>query len=129
MIRETAERHSVFWLTLSNVLLGPPQGPPRMVWAEIKKTPEFLDMQKDLENSLYETPDTGYDKKEVRPYSPHITLCRFDTQDFNKLSLNKDEKFDIDLSFPVNSIEIMESTLLRTGAEYKVIKSVNLLIG
>lgn len=127
IVTEVSERHIAFELKLTKILLGPPRRPPRMVWAEIEKNPELLELQRDLENALYETPDTGYRKKENRPWSPHITLSRFDPREFQGEGYDRNETIDLKLSFPVRSIEIMGSVLKRTGAEYEIVQSISLL--
>jgi len=126
VVTEASKRHGPFELKLTKILLGPPHQPPRMVWAEIDKNHELLGLQRDLENTLYETPDAGYKEKERRPWSPHITLARFDPRDFQKLGFKKNETLDINFSFSIGSVEIMESTLLRIGARYSTINSIPL---
>lgn len=123
VVGRVARSHSPFTVFLSRVFPGPPHTAPRMIWAGIKESQELLDLQKKLEGALYESSGTGYNEKEKRPYSPHLTLCRFDPQDFRRNGFNKNDSFVIDFSFRADSIEVMESVLARSGAEYSVVKS------
>lgn len=123
---QVCTKHKPFSISLSRVFLGPPGAAPRMVWVEIQRSQELLDLQKGLENALYENSDTGYREKEKRSYNPHITLCRFDPQDFLRGGFNKNDSFDIDYSFRASSVEVMESVLKRTGAEYSIVESFEL---
>ncbi len=123
---QVCTKHKPFSISLSRVFLGPPGATPRMVWAEIEKPRELLGLQSNLENTLYEASNTGYREKEKRPYNPHMTLCRFDPQEFRRGGFNKSDSFDINYTFHANSVEVMESTLKRTGAEYSVVESFKL---
>ncbi len=121
---EVAKKHNAFSLVLNKVCYGPPEKTPRMVWAEGEKSEELGKLQSDLENSL----SSLSFKKEGRPYSVHITLARLDQWQFKKIELEERPqiKQDINLDFEVNSIEIMQSYLKRTGAEYTLLQSIAL---
>lgn len=121
--KEVAERHSPFLINLKKIVYGPPKKmPPRMIWVEGEKSEELGKLQKDLENSLagkinFET--------ENRPYTPHITLARIRQWEFRQIEPEERPEIneEIDLSFQVNSIEVMESKLKRGGAEYTILES------
>lgn len=100
-IRKMAAEKKPFTLKLNKICYGPPKKDlPRMVWVIGEKIKEF--------NLI-----------------PHITLARLKTWEFKQLDLEERPKVDqeIDLSFEVNSIEIMESRLKRTGPEYEILES------
>lgn len=87
------------------------RGVPRLIWANINTN-------KDLEciaNIL------GNDN-----FKGHITLARVKQWVWKKIE--PDERPDIeqslDIEFEVESIDIMESKLSRTGPEYKILKSI-----
>lgn len=123
VVGEVAKRHGPFDVFLERVILGPPQGPPRMVWATIGKSEALLKLQSDLETALYDNKGTGYNERENRPYSPHLTLCRFETHEFLRVARAAKVDYPFGESFSVTSIEVMESVLKRSGAEYSVVKS------
>lgn len=124
--REVAGRHSPFEVRLTRVIYGPPQKmPPRMIWVEGEKSEPFLSLWDNLEKSLSSSDQIRY-ALENRAFSPHITLARIQT--FNWRRIEPEERpevnEDIDISFEVKSIEVMESMLKRGGAEYTILESV-----
>ena len=95
-----------------------------MVWAEGEKLEELGKLQNDLENSLLASSVKEVESKS-RPYAPHITLGRIRTWEFRQIEPEERPEVneEINLSFEVNSIEVMESQLKRGGAEYAVLES------
>jgi 2'-5' RNA ligase len=123
--KEVALRNSSFLVNLKKIIYGPPKKmPPRMVWAEGEKSEELGKLQKDLENSLLSSSIKGIEK-ENRPYTPHITLGRIRAWEFRQIEPEERPEVaeEINLSFEVNSIEVMESQLKRGGPEYIVLES------
>ena len=123
--REVALRNQPFSINLIKVCYGPPKKmPPRMVWAEGKKSEELEKLQKDLENSLFAASIKGLER-ETRPYTPHLTLGRIRQWEFRQIEPEERPEIseEMNLSFEVNSIEVMESQLKRGGAEYVVLES------
>lgn len=126
MVKEVAKRYDSFAINLERIILGPPDKFPRMFWVEGERSEELAKLKNDLEDSLLKSDNSGYRKKEARAYRPHITLGRIKTGQWRKLSPQPeiDEKFEF--SFPVETIEVMQSNLKRTGPEYSVLESLNL---
>ncbi len=114
-VKTIARRYNPFSINLKRIILGPPDKPPRMFWVEGERNEEIAKLKNDLE-----------ERKEARAYRPHITLGRIKQGEWRKLDSKPevDEKFGF--SFPVETIEVMQSNLKRTGAEYSVLESVNL---
>lgn len=126
--KEVAARNSSFSINLKKICYGPPKKvPPRMVWTEGEKSEKLEKLQKDLENSLLTASIKGL-KPEVRPYTAHITLGRIKAWEFRQIEPEERPEIneEINLSFEVNSIEIMESQLKRGGAEYTILGSFKL---
>jgi len=118
IVKEVAKRHNSFNINLERIILGPPDKPTRMFWVEGEKSEELARLKNNLENSLL---------KETRgAYRPHITLGRIKQGQWQELDSKPqvDEKFEY--SFSVETIEVMQSNLKRTGAEYSVLESVGL---
>jgi len=67
---------------------------------------------------------TGERVKEFN-LSPHITLGRIKTWQFRQIEPEERSEIneDIDLDFEVNSIEIMESQLKKTGPDFTILES------
>ena len=129
IVEKIAEKNSVFTISLNKIVYAPPKKmPPRMVWASGEKSEQLTKLQRALENSLLASPLKKNIKQEKRLYSPHITLGRIKRWDFKQLEIEERPGIneDVSLNFEVISIEIMESQLKRTGAEYMVLESVPL---
>lgn len=122
--KEVTSQYSSFSINLKKILYGPPKKmPPRMVWAEGEKSVELGKLQKGLENSLLTSSLEGV-KSEARPYTPHITLGRIKAWEFRQIepAERPEVNEEINLSFEVNSIEVMESELKRGGPEYAILE-------
>jgi 2'-5' RNA ligase len=121
-----SQRHDSFSIDLTKIIFGPPKKmPPRMVWAEGKKSEELSELKKDLEEELLEKISF---RPEGRGFTPHITLARIREWDFKKIDLEERSEIneDINLTFTVETIEVMESELKRGGPVYTVLESCEL---
>jgi 2'-5' RNA ligase len=116
---EIAEKHSGFSINLNRIDYGPPGIiPPRMIWAIGALNKELSEINQELELKLL-------GKKNHREFLPHITLGRIREWQWRQIDVEERpliEK-DISINFEVKSIDVMESQLKRTGAEYSILKS------
>ncbi|MFH1129498.1 MAG: RNA 2',3'-cyclic phosphodiesterase [Patescibacteria group bacterium] len=122
-IRDVAKNHQQFFVNLDKIILGPSDGSARMFWAQGGKSQELAELQFDLEESL----DIGDNpQKEARAFSPHVTLARLKSN-VSKIIKEKGiiEK-KINYQIPIESIELMQSTLGRSGPEYTTLELVEL---
>ena len=129
--KEVASRNLSFPIDLKKIIYGPPKKmPPRMVWAEGEKSEELGKLQADIEKNLLEnfTPHRNEVSGAGRPYAPHITLGRIKAWEFRCIEPEERPEVneEINLSFEVNSIEVMESRLKKGGAEYMTLESMEL---
>jgi len=127
-VEEIAEKNNIFTISLNKIVYAPPKKiPPRMVWVSGEKSEELTKLQRASENSLLAS-HLKENIKGKRLYSPHVTLGRIKRWEFKQLEIEERPSVneDVSFSFEVNSIEIMESQLKRTGAEYTVLESVPL---
>lgn len=124
---QVAERHKAFNINLERVLLGPPNRPPRMIWAEGEISKELARLRNDLEKTLLDSAGSGYNRREPRAFRPHITLARIKQREWKKLAPKPEIKQALAASILVGSIEVMESQLKKTGAEYSILESIKLL--
>ncbi|MCX6759480.1 MAG: RNA 2',3'-cyclic phosphodiesterase [Candidatus Nealsonbacteria bacterium] len=123
--KEIASKNQSFSINLKKIIYGPPKKiPPRLVWVEGEKSEELGKLQKDLENSFLTSPVKGLES-ESRPYTSHISLGRIKTWEFKQIEPEERPEIneDINSSFEVNSIEVMESQLKRTGPYYTILES------
>ncbi|MGC9968933.1 MAG: RNA 2',3'-cyclic phosphodiesterase [Minisyncoccia bacterium] len=108
-------------VVFDDVLYGPPRGgTKRMIWIHATDTvsknisaiKQFLEDQLVAEGVPF--------SREARPFSGHITLARFNNEIPNA-SLPKIEQ-SLRLRCTAVSLDLMESTLSRAGAEYAVLQ-------
>ncbi len=121
--KEVVKRHKPFSVVLNKVLYGPPKkNPPRMVWAEGEKTEELADLKEDFQECLVEKISF---RPEGKGFVPHITLARISEWEFRKFDIEERPEINenIDLSFTVESVEVMESELKRGGPVYTILES------
>lgn len=113
-----------FSLKLLNTTFAPKKEKiPRMVWVEVEKKKELLDLQKKLVENLI-SQNVPF-LKEEREFSPHITLCRIRKWEFKSLDpeLVPSAFLEVNLEFQVKSVDLMESKLKREGPDYFLVKS------
>jgi 2'-5' RNA ligase len=105
--REVAKKHEPFEVRMERICPGPPGRRPRMIWVECEKSEALTKLKNDL----------GEENHSV--FHPHITLAR-------NLRTRPDINQKINLSFWVDSIEVMESHLARGGSDYAILESIKL---
>jgi RNA 2',3'-cyclic 3'-phosphodiesterase len=99
--KELAAKYEPFEIGLNKICYGPPEKmPPRMVWI------------------------IG-PKMEGLGISPHITLGRIKTWEWKAIEPEERPEVseNINITFEVNSIEVMESQLKRGGPAYTILES------
>lgn len=126
LAKEISQRHQPFEIHFNRVYLGPPHRPARMIWLEGEKNLELAKLKDDLENSLLDSAQSGFNRRETRAFQPHITLARIRQWEWQKINPQPQIEKQVDLSFEAGSMGVMESQLLRSGAEYTVLESVEL---
>jgi 2'-5' RNA ligase len=100
------------------VTFGPTPYNPRLVWVEGSSTPALSRIKEELEFVLRKEGD-------LRPFKPHLTLARFDPDRFDRFPIKK-LRWPIDWVQKAGSLVLMESSMQRHGAEYKVLAEVKL---
>lgn len=109
-------------IKLTDISYGPQKGMPRMIWLngdkEISRKMETL--KKDLENNLIN--NNVRFQQEHRLMSMHIALARFPAISAKELP---DIAKNISLNFQTESIDLMESYLSRSGANYELLQKIN----
>ena len=126
LVREVGENNDSFSINLEKVSYGPGKKlPPRLVWISGKSSPQLMKLKDDLDRMLLKELNI---RPEKRDFNPHITLGRIRKWDWARINPEERSWVNLNVSFeiPVNSIEVMESHLKRTGAEYKILFSASL---
>lgn len=109
-------KYSSFKIELGDMGFFPNSKKPRVLWVDIKNPEQVINIKKELDE-LLKNSNISFDEKS---FKPHLTLGRF-KEDSKQIFLPEDLKFEI--SFIVNSINLMKSTLSRQGPQYTVIHS------
>ncbi|MDP3052506.1 MAG: RNA 2',3'-cyclic phosphodiesterase [bacterium] len=117
-IKETAAQFTHVKIDFESISYGPPGKPARMVWLTgVKKTSEKLNELKiKLDETLIENGIKF--KQDNRRFNAHLTLVRFP----DPLGKLPDKLITpLSLSFEAETLDLMESHLKQTGAEYEVL--------
>lgn len=126
-LKETAQAHRPFTLTFNKVCYGPfKKLPPRLIWLELDQNPTLTQLAMVIKAKALEA---GVLKRvDSRPFSGHITLARVKAWAWKQIDPTEqpDIEQELDLSFEVKSIDLMESKLSPTGAKYSVLQSIPL---
>lgn len=130
--KEAVKGCEEFEIVLEKICYGPYGKPPRMVWAEGGKSKGLAQLQANLEKEFFSGINQNMEKyipkTERKPFSPHITLARIKQIEFKRMEKEEipiiDEK--VSFSFPVSSIEIVESELKKGGPVYTILESIPL---
>ena len=126
-IQRAVSKHQAFSLNLSSIVFGPLAAKPKMVWALIDESKELQSLHKDLEREFLETEKIAF-TPENRAFSPHLTLARLHQTEIAQMQQEEIPEVNeqISLAIPVESIEIVESELKRTGPVYTTLQSIPL---
>jgi 2'-5' RNA ligase len=149
-IKETAKNFPSPAIEFEKIIWAPPGKTPRMIWlCGTKETSKALgEIKKYLDDSLIKN-GVGF-QKENRLFNTHLTLARFHQTRINADSyadkrgcisarLPAPERSDggqvnqhinqrqSALAFYANSIDLMESHLKRTGAEYEILSKMDFI--
>jgi len=114
--------HTKLPICINNIMLGPSEFNPRMIWANGEVMDDFKKLVKDLHKHL---PECKCIPEKINNFKLHITLARIKER-FGRLNKIPSIKEEVDLRFDAESVELMESRLLKDGVEYGIIHSVNL---
>lgn len=128
-LKTIADNYQPFDIYLTEITVGPDEKNPRMIWAN-GPVPDEL---KKLSGEITETMEKIVDRREIHPFKNHITLAR--KRGSRPIKSGEPRPIragiklfneEISLKFRVENFELMESKLLRDGAEYRIIESFGL---
>ena len=132
IVKNTVSKSEFMEFVPQRILFAPPSR-PRMIWLSFGASSQFGELKTGIENAIISRQKEGLFKNfrsEKREPKPHLTLARFEEGYFAEIR-EFFPKEGIDLKkearpFFVEHIDIMESRLSRSGAEYELIASFNL---
>ncbi len=127
-VTDVAARYTPFSVSITQTILAPPGNNrklPRMVWADISRTDTLMQLQADIEDAIYSREEFAHKEREQRPFRPHLTLARFRKWQLKRIEREELPNVEggVDIAFPVSAVDVMQSTLKRSGAEYTTVAS------
>ena len=128
VMEQASQGVSPFQLQITEVGAFPNLRRPRVVWVGIKgDVDKLVSWQQRIDMGLV---PLGF-AKEARPFTPHLTLARLRENCSPGDRLHFGEMFakahvEVDYNFTVNSLNLMKSQLLPTGAVYSRLAEVKL---
>jgi len=120
-IKSTVLDTKPFPVEFEKIIFGPPNKISRMIWiVGTKKTSlRLTEIKNNLDFSLIKKGINFH--QENRQFNAHLTLARFFPQKHQELKNYEVES----LKFTAQSIDLMESKLFRTGAEYAILEKMD----
>jgi len=127
IVKNTAQKHPPMDLKLAKIYYGPPKKiPPRMVWISIEKNETLASLKKEIEQQLID--QNVHFQIEDRGFNPHITFARLNNFELRQMEPEEVPQIDenINFNFEAKTIELMESHVKKSGAEYDILGSFEL---
>ncbi len=117
LLEEVVQVVSNFNLIIKDISLAPAESKiPRMIWANVIKSEPLLLLREKI---------TG---KPNGQFQPHITLAKINSWQFKRI--NPEERplieKELNITFPVNSVELMESRIVKGKNQYETLESFQL---
>jgi 2'-5' RNA ligase len=112
-----------FEIRVQGVGVFPSERYPRVLWAGVSG--DFRELHKEVERI---TRSLGFPKDD-KPFKPHITIARLKNLSASERAELIERMKNVEFQskgMKVESVELMKSTLLRTGAIYEALKTVRL---
>ena len=109
-------------IELTGIGYGPKDSSKRMIWlnGNADTSKNLAEIKEKLDDGLVK--EGIRFKKEHRKFQTHITLARFKSVAHNQLP---PIEADFSLRFPAKSLDLMESRLSRSGADYEILQKIN----
>ena len=122
-MKTVVPNHPKLPIYINSITLGPSEFNPRMIWANGEVTEDFKKLIKDMHKHSCGCECTG---EKVHNFKLHITMARIGHAKPGRLNKIPPIRENVDLNFEAESVELMESKLLKDGAEYEILHSVRL---
>ena len=124
LAKKAISKENVFEIKLNKICYGPSDDKPRMIWVTGEINKKLNCLKNSLEVNLF-NPNVNMGDRN-KSFHPHVTLAKIKQKEWGELPDSPSVKKDISLSFLVDSIEIMESSLSKKGPEYTVLETIQL---
>jgi RNA 2',3'-cyclic 3'-phosphodiesterase len=116
-VNEAVNDLKPFEVRLSEIVVGPSENRPRIIWAVGEKNEELKKMVEKIEKSL------GVYAQDKKEFTPHATLGRIRGAGWKTLPSAPEVKEKINLIIPVDQVEILESVIEDGKRKYLLIES------
>lgn len=123
-LEDVARRHKSFGLRLEGTGAFPTESSPRVLWVGVTADPGLAELRDDLERAF----EVAGFAREERPFKPHLTLGRVKGRarlDRAMVELEAHRRDDFG-GMIVGKVALFESRLHPQGAEYRIVKEVEL---
>ena len=125
-LEKLAKSLQPFELSFDSIILAPPDKRARMIWLSGPRNTALQELKEKIEEEFMKNGQIPAVEKEERALLPHITLARFEEGALKDIEQRTRTLEEFKASFPVAALDIMESHLKSTGAEYERLASVPL---
>ena len=115
-----------FKLVFDSIILAPPEKKARMIWFSGPQNKKPEELKKKIEEAFSRHEAIPVLKPEKRPIASHITLARFEEGSLHELEQKTRILEELKISFLVEAVDITESHLKSSGAEYETLFSFSL---
>ncbi len=126
LTKQALSEEDGFEIKLNRVCLALNHKLPRMVWARGEINQELVKIKTKLENTFLNSSQSDFTKPDKKVFHPHITLGRINLRQWQQMPQKPIIEEEINLSFMVDSVQVMQSLLKSGGAEYIPLESVEL---
>ncbi|MGB3988817.1 MAG: RNA 2',3'-cyclic phosphodiesterase [Minisyncoccales bacterium] len=117
-LKEILEKEAPFLLKITRLSYIPEKTTAKMIWALFEESTTINNVNKEIVKKIGGSND----------FLPHITLARINSWNFRKLETDEvpDLNRDLNISFPVDSVSLMESKNIRGKSVYQLIEKIKL---
>ncbi len=125
--KEVAQRHPVLDINLNSIEYGPDgKIPPKMLWASGEKSQALMDLKNDLQEALLEK-IVNFDP-DKKGFAVHVTMARINATAWRQINPEERPEVaeEVNLPFTIETIDVMESEMGRSGPKYSIIESIEL---
>ncbi len=119
-VNDAVKNLEPFEISLNEIIIGPSENQPWMIWAVGEKSEELKILVEEIEKSL------GIFQREKKNFRPHMTLGRIMKEKWIKLPEKPAIREKINFIVPVSEIVIYESVMEKGKRKYLLLESFSL---
>ena len=120
-----ARNFEPFRLAFDSIILAPPDKKARMIWFSGPQSKKLEEFKQKIEEVFLHSGAIFSLKHEKRSVASHITLARFEEGNLHELEQKTRILEELKLSFLAEAVDITESNLKSSGAEYETLSRIS----